>query len=105
MSNLLLRLIFRLLDPQLIPKVEEQAVEKWLADQYQNNTFRRMCLERDAIIVRKMASGLGFSPEPRDRYTMLFGRRLENLALLRRAEKAYGKMIAKQRATPPTKAI
>ena len=98
MRRLIFEFVIRVLQRELseMPRetlTKEQA-DGLLSQMWQNPSFRKYVADRDAKLIWTMASGEGLAPEPRDKYLIHFGRRLENLELAREAKQAYNRIDA-----------
>ena len=63
-----------------------------LSQLWQNDAFTKHVAERDLKLIFTMAGGEGMEAEPRDRYIMHTGQRVENLLLARDAKAAYNRV-------------
>ncbi|MDO8521519.1 MAG: hypothetical protein Q7S52_05385 [bacterium] len=72
----------------------KEAYDGLMSQLWQSPAFRKYVADRDAKLIFTMASGEGFDPEPRDKYLIHFGRRMENLELAREAKQAYNRLEA-----------
>lgn len=93
MRKLLLDVLIKLLARELsdIPKetLAKDAYDGFLSQLWQNPGFRKYVADRDAKIIWTMAGGEGLEPEPRDKYALHAGQRVENLLLAREAKAAW----------------
>jgi hypothetical protein len=87
----------RILDSELRkePRVhlQEEAETGLLAQMWENPAFRNYCADRNLKIVHILAGGEGLLPEPRDKYHLHMGQRVENLVLAMKC-KAASKRVA-----------
>lgn len=73
-----------------------------LSQLWQNAAFRQYIAERDGKLIYSLAGGAGMLPEPRDKYLLQLGQRVEILLLADAAKKAEARRQAyhaKQRET------
>ncbi len=80
---------------QLLTKEEEDGLMSQL---WENPQFRNRIAQRDAKIIYTMAGGEGMEPEPRDKYMIHAGQRVENLLLARDAKAAYDRVRRQKEA-------
>lgn len=85
-----------------IPKetLEKNEYDGLLSTLWQNAGFRKYVADRDAKLIWTMAGSEGMEPEPREKYLLHCGQRVENLLLAREAKQAYMRTLAhaKERA-------
>ncbi len=76
-----------------IPKetLSKEQYDGMLAQLWENPSFRKYAGDRDAKLIFTLASGEGLSPEPREKYLINFGRRIENLELAHEAKQAFNR--------------
>ena len=67
----------------------KEQYDGFMSQLWQNPAFRKYVADRDAKIVFTMAGGEGMEPEPRDKYAMHAGQRVENLLIAREAKAAW----------------
>jgi hypothetical protein len=100
MRRFIVKTLIRLLDSELSSVSKElltKDVETGLLSQlWQNPAFRKYVADRNAKIVFTMAGGEGMEPEPRDKYHLHAGQRVEILLLAKRAKDAF-KTVERER--------
>lgn len=96
MKSFLFSILIRILAADLergphkpLTKDEEDGL---LSQMWENPAFRKYVGDRDAKLVFTMAGGEGFEPEPRDKYLIHAGQRVENLVLAKNAKNAFLRM-------------
>ena len=111
MRRLLIEILIRALG-FYIPREDfnftKEEEDGMLSQIWQLPAFRKRIAERDKRIVFTMAGGEGMVPEPRDKYALHAGQRVENLLLAKDAKSAYQRLeklrLAKEQkdsASPP----
>lgn len=100
MRRWILDILIKLLERELsdIPKatLEKEVYDGMLSQLWQSQAFRQYVQQRDAKLIWTLAGGEGLEPEPRDKYTLHSGQRLELLMLAREAKAAWTR-VEKQR--------
>lgn len=95
LKNLLIKLLFKLLDVGSGPSDEEdKEVTRWLAHSAQDVGFIRYIQSRERKIVRELTVD-GLLPVPRDSFVRKSGQRFELHAFHTKALAAYQKSIKK----------
>ena len=93
LRNLLVDMVVRLLVGNLsqIPgtTLSKDAEDGMLAQMWESPAFRKRVADRDAKLIYTMAGGEGMGPEPREKYMLHAGQRVENLLWARDAKAAY----------------
>jgi len=64
----------------------EEQLNGLMASLWDNTAFRKYIGERDRKIIWTIAGGVGMEPEPRDKYLMKLGQRVEILLLAHKAK-------------------
>lgn len=70
----------------------KEAEDGLLSQLWENPAFRKRVADRDAKLIYTMAGGEGMEPEPRERYLLHAGQRVENLLLARDARAAWNRV-------------
>lgn len=93
--NLLIDILLKLLlgnisdfPKSTLPKEVEDGL---LAQLWESPAFRKRVAERDAKLIYTMAGGEGMEPEPRDKYLLHAGQRVETLLWARDAKAAFNR--------------
>lgn len=81
--------------PSQLSREEEDGL---LSQLWQNVAFRKWIADRDKKLVYTMSGGEGMAPEPRDKYHLHAGQRVENLLLARDAKAAYNRVVKRKSA-------
>lgn len=93
--RLLLDILIKLLERELsdMPKetLTKEQSDGMLSGLWQNPAYRKYVADRDAKLIWTMAGGEGLEPEPRDKYYLHAGQRVENLILAREAKAAWNR--------------
>lgn len=95
MKNMFLKILIYFLEKELlsvyktiIPPEQEIGL---MAQMWDIPAFRNYVLDRNTKIMYNLAGGAGLDPEPREKYLMKMGQRVEILLLANRAKAAYDK--------------
>ncbi len=101
MRNRLLKFLIKMLARELsdIPKetLSKEQYDGLLSALWQNPSFRKYVADRDAKLIWTMAGGEGLEPEPRDKYYLHSGQRVEILLLASESKRAYTRSLAAQK--------
>ena len=101
MRRLLIDILIKYLQRELsdVPKetLTKEVYDGLLSNLWQNPAFRKYVADRDAKLIWTMAGGEGLEPEPRDKYALHSGQRVENLLLAREAKQAYNRIDAQKK--------
>lgn len=87
--DILIKYLSRELRGEQVPLLSKEEYDGLFSQLWQTTAFRKYVADRDAKILYTMAGGEGMEPEPRDKYVMHSGQRVENLLLAREAKAAY----------------
>lgn len=91
-------LIRALVQPPTVPEaLSKEQYDGLLSALWQSPAFRKYVADRDAKLIWSLAGGDGFDPEPREKYLMHIGQRVECLLLAREAKQAYTRTLAHQK--------
>ncbi len=96
----LLKILIRTLTKDISATPETLSKENYdglLSQMWENPSFRKYVADRDAKLIWALAGGDGFEPEPREKYLIHLGQRVENLLLAREAKQAYTRTLARQK--------
>lgn len=100
MRRFIVTALIRLLERELstVPAVTlpKEAEIGLLSQLWQNAAFRKYVADRNGKLVYTMAGGEGMGPEPRDKYHLHAGQRVEILVLAKKAKDAF-KTIERER--------
>ena len=88
-TELLVRLLFRLIDVPRATKEDDKMVEQWLAMNWMNEGFRRYIQTRDGRFLQELAGGMGMAEKSRQEYTRMIGQRFELLRFASRCKTAF----------------
>lgn len=98
MRKLFIKILIYLLEKDLLEvkraTMTEEQENKMFAQIWDLPTFRNYILDRNTKIVYNLAGGDGINPEPRDKYLMKLGQRVEILILANKAKSAYNRRLA-----------
>ena len=94
MKELLIRILFKLLDVGKV-QIDEDAVVKWLSEQYGHPGFRQYIALRNKNFLRELGGGEGLQGEPRLTYNLHIGQRFELLRLAHQTKLAHNKLKKK----------
>lgn len=105
MRRFIVKLLIRLLDREL-PNAPKETLTKdaeigLLAMLWESPAFRKYIADRSSKLIHTMAGGEGMEPEPRDKYHLHAGQRVEILVLAKKAKDAYT-IIDRQRRSSST---
>ena len=100
LRNKLIYLLIWFIEKELakIPNevLQEEQTAGLMSQLWYNQAFRNYILDRDRKLIWTIAGGAGMDPEPRDKYLMKFGQRVELLILAARC-KSYAERKVKDR--------
>lgn len=89
MKKMLLRLLFRWIDPLPETEYDEETMNKWLASNWQHPGFQMYIERRGKKMVRELSGGMSLMERKHDDYVRLIGQRFENLNLARLSKQAF----------------
>lgn len=96
LTRLFIEVLLRLLRGQVgfLPKqaLTKEVEDGLMAQMWENPAFRKRVADRDAKLIYTMAGGEGMEPEPRDKYSLHAGQRVEVLLWARDAKAAYQRL-------------
>ena len=101
MRNWFIEKLIRMLARELsdVPKstMTKGEYDGMMSQLWQLPAFRKYIQDRDAKLIWTMAGGEGLEPEPRDKYSLHSGQRVELLILGREAKQAYNRIEAQNK--------